>query len=383
MTKEENRKAAMDVIYLAGCALNGIKPDLSIVEKMDLDNVYHAAEFHLLTGITAVALQSAGIRDERFVQAHAKAVRKVLMTQADMEDLFERLEEEGIWYMPLKGSILSGLYPAIGMRQMADRDILFDKTRAGDIRDIMESLGFTTEAYGKGSHDVYHKLPVSNFEMHRELFGETNDPKVNLYYQSVKDRLVKDEGNKCGYHFKDEDAYIYMIAHEHKHYILGGTGLRSLMDTYIFCNRLGASMDWQYIEDEMTILGITEFEKNNRRLAMHLFDYSVLEKGMAAENTLTNADWEMLEYIIGSGTYGILDNSVQNKVTSFGGGKAGKARYFIYRIFLPKAVIKSAFPLFYKHKLLLPFLPIYRICKGILFRKDHIRDELKALRKSQ
>ena len=127
--------------------------------------------------------------------------------------------------MPLKGSLLKDLYPRYGMRQMSDNDILFDSSRAEDVRQIMESMGFTTKHFGHGNHDVYFKKPVSNFEMHTSIINRNNE-RMFEYYRNVKERLIKNDNDACGYHFSDEDFYIFMIAHEYKHYTGGGTGLR-------------------------------------------------------------------------------------------------------------------------------------------------------------
>mgnify|MGYP002969688486 CR=1 FL=1 len=80
-------------------------------------------------------------------------------------------------YLPLKGIIMKDYYPSVGMRQMSDNDILFDKAYAKQIRDYMSdndilfdadawermekhmiSEGYKAEYVGKGNHDVYHKL---------------------------------------------------------------------------------------------------------------------------------------------------------------------------------------------------------------------------------
>ena len=126
----------------------------------------------------------------------------------DRAQLFERLEADQIWYMPLKGSLLKDLYPRYGMRQMSDNDILFDSSRAEDVRQIMESMGFTTKHFGHGNHDVYFKKPESNFEMHTSIIDH-NDERFFEYYRNVKDRLIKDEGNDYGYHFSDE-GFLYI-----------------------------------------------------------------------------------------------------------------------------------------------------------------------------
>ena len=49
----------------------------------------------------------------------------------------------------------------------------------------------------------------------------------------MKSRLIKDAGNNYGYHFSPEDFYMYMTAHEYKHYSSEGTLLRSLFDIFL------------------------------------------------------------------------------------------------------------------------------------------------------
>ena len=117
-----------NVIYLCSCAVNGTIPDTDRVRNMDLEALYMVANWHLLTAITAYALESAGVHDHAFSQAKAKAIRKVGLMDVEMLALMEKMEQAGIWYMPLKGSVLKDDYPKFGMRQMSDRDILFDKT---------------------------------------------------------------------------------------------------------------------------------------------------------------------------------------------------------------------------------------------------------------
>lgn len=370
MTSEEYRAAILDVAYLAACAVNGQVPEASQVEKMDLDRLYKAADRHLLTGITAMALESAGIRDEAFTQAKGKAIRKVAAFDVERSVVLQALEEAGIWYAPMKGCVLKELYPRIGMRQMADNDILYDASKTPEVRTIMERLGFSTDsAYGRGIHDHFFKQPVCNFEMHRMLLGPMHDARVYEYYQDVKNRLILNDGTRYGYHLGDEDFYVYMIAHEYKHYSGGGTGQRSVLDTYVYLKKKGDALDWNYIAGELDKLGIADFEAQNRSLALHLF----------SGEKLTEQDEEMLEYILSSGTYGTVEHRVSNKVRKLGGGLRGRAKYLLSRIFLPMESIKSAYPFFYKHKILLPVFFFYRIGKGLMIRRRMVIVELKTL----
>lgn len=371
MINEEYRAAVMDVVYLAACAVDGRHPDPARAAQMDLTALYKAAERHLLTGITAMALEGAGVRDEVFIQAKGKAVRKVAAFDIERAAVLAELEEAGIWYMPLKGCVLKEYYPKLGMRQMADNDILYDASRSKDVRRIMESQGFKTVLYvqSKYNHDCYEKAPVCSFEMHRALFTPRVDDAIFRYYLDIRDKLVKDEDNRCGYHFSPEDFYIFMIAHEYKHYSRRGTGVRSLLDTYVYIRKKGQALDWPYIAGELDKLGLTGFEAKNRGLAMHLF----------GGEDLTAEEREMLDQILASGTYGEITTRVKNSIRKYGNGSVGKIRYFLSRVFLPMDIVRDFFPLFAKCPILLPFLPVYRLLRGLTVRWSRMRAEIKAL----
>ena len=266
--------------------------------------------------------------------------------------------------MALKGTILHDWYPKFGMRESADCDILIDKTHEETVREIMMSLGYTVESYGDGHHDVYFKKPVTNMQMHVELFGTGFDKRLNDYYSNLDQKLLGDSYEK---EFTSEDFYIYLMAHNHRDYTNGGAGLRTLLDTYVLVNRF--DYDWNYIRRECKKLGIEEFEKSNRTLADNLFS------GIA----LTEADELRLDYMIGSGAYGTIDNVVSNKVKNYGGGYSGKFLYVIHRLIVPMDVIKHTFPVFYKYKILLPLLPVYRTIRGVRKNRKKILSEAMAL----
>ena len=359
MNGEEVLSTVLDMVYLISCAVNETAPDPGRILAMDLTEIYAIAERHLLTAAVAMALESAGYRDERSARTVAASVRRTALFDAERTAVLQKLEEAGIWHMPLKGSVLKDLYPMPGMRQMSDVDILYDASRTEDLRIIMKGFGFYTDKNsGSSIHDHYFKPPVCNFEMHQVLFGPGHDERFIEYYQDVKNRLLPDEGLAYRYHFTNEDFYIYMIAHEYKHYSSGGTGLRSLLDTYVFCRQMGKKLDWGYITGELYKLDIADFEEQNRSLALHLFE------GKA----LTEQDRAMLDYIVSSGTYGTVQNRVRNKLTVYGGGCTARYRYMLDRFFVPVrrrsknyAAFACAYPFFYRNKLLLPLLPAYRL----------------------
>ena len=368
MTREEYKKAIEGVVWLVGCAADGRIPERERLEAYDVHDLYTAAGSHMLAAAAGLALQSAGVEDAEFKAAVAASYRKTVILDAERKIVFQKLDEAGIWHMPLKGTVLKDWYPKFGMREMVDCDVLIDASREEDVRDIMVSLGFTVEAYGGGHHGVYHKLPISSFEIHPRLFGPAYEQRFNDYYDGVLDRLIRHNGYE--FRFSPEDFYIFMVAHEYRHYSRGGVGLRSLLDVCVILKKLSDSLDWQYVETELSKLELTDFEEKNRLLAIRLF----------SGEPLAEAEREMLDYMIFSGTHGTVTNLVTNRVNRFGGGIGGKVKYTLTRIFLPMDTVKRIYPFFYRHKLLLPVLPIYRLI--VNRRKSSWRQEWKTLRSS-
>jgi len=364
--------AASDLVYLSACAVNGAIPDAGRVSAMDLDAVYDVAERHMLSAVAAMALESAGRGDARSSAAIRKAMRRTACFEAEKAGVLQKLEEAGIWHMPLKGSVLKDLYPKISMRQMTDIDILIDPDRSEDVRHIMEELGFVHD-HGGTRIDDYRKEPVCSFEMHRTLFTARKDGPLRDYYRDVGSRLLPDEGSRFGRHFSDEDFYLYMVAHEYHHYVNGGTGLRSLLDTYVYLTRKGDRLDRDAIDRELGKLGLRDFEAQMRGLALSLF----------CGEPLSDGDREMLEYILDSGTFGTMENAVRYRVKAMGGGPSARLRYVFRRVFLPMEDVRSNYPFFYRHRVLLPALLVYRVGLALTSRRRKVLREISVLQENE
>ena len=369
MMRDDGYRAAMeDVIYLSRCAVNGLAADKDRVASMDLRQLFTAANRHMMAAVTGMGLESAGIRDEAFRQAENRAIRKSIALDAELACLSSRLEAAGIWYMPLKGTILKTFYPRFGMREMADCDILFDETRSDEIRVLLKGMGYTLEDYRIEHHDVFIKPPLYVFEMHRRLFDYDERMPVLKYYADVKSRLIPDAGNPWRYHFSPEDFYVYMLAHEYKHYSDAGSGLRSCLDVYVYWKKFGASMNRAYLAGELEKLELTVFEKQTRELALALFgDEEMSEEGR-----------DMLENHLFAGTFGNQRNKVAQRVKELGGGRRGRFRYLLKRLWIPKEEIREVFPFFWKHKILLPLLPPFRMIRGAVLFWPRVSQEMKA-----
>lgn len=368
MLKSNNDNVYYNILYLLSCGVNNVNTDAGMISKMNMENLYAACKFHNLTAFVCMTLENADVDvSSKWKEAKFKSIRKNIMLDAEREKLLKFCEEKHIWYMPLKGVILKELYPQTGMRQMADNDILFDKNYQKDIHDYFIGHGYRTAEYKKGNHDVYEKAPVYNYEMHTSLFNASDDSCWTEYYNNVNERLIlKDDNNEYGYHFSDEDFYIYFTAHTFKHYDRGGgAGIRTLLDFYIY-NR-EKNLDYDYINCELEKLGISAFEKKVRQLGCKVF-------GTDIEN-LSENEQQMLEFFMRSGTYGTISNIVKKRMKT----DESRIRYCLKRLLPDMKSVKVYHPLVYKHKILLPGYCVYRIIRGVTVRKERTVTELKIL----
>ncbi len=363
------------MLYLTACAATKTKPLPEKVAAMDIDALFKMSRFHCLTVMVCNALEACGTSlPACWKEEKSKAIRKNMLLDYERKKICDFMDQNGIRHMSLKGVVMKELYPGIGTRQMADNDILYDASYRRELAEFMKSSGYSVESLGKGAHDVFMKAPVLNFEMHSSLFGKNN--KFYTYYENVESRLVSEPGSRYGYRFTDEDFYIYMTAHEYKHFSAGGTGLRSLLDRYIYLTAK-PQLDFDYISEELKKPGISEFEKKAHSLALRVFSNAELPELNADEK-------KMLEYYLSSGTYGTMENVISNRMIEYNndGKKVSKWRYMRERLFPGMDFYRENYPFCYKTKILIPAAWAARLFKAAVFNGKKIINEVRIVLRS-
>ena len=232
----------------------------------------------------------------------------------------------------------------------------------------MKGLGFSVVNFCQHHHDVYHREPVSSIEMHRGLMSIWTNPAMGDYYYDVREKMILDDGKKYTYHFGAEDFYLYMTAHTFKHYYSGGgTGLRSLVDEYVYVRKFSGILDWDYISREAGKMNLAEFERDFRNLALYVF----------GGDKSGNISRQMLKYIISSGTYGHIDTEMEHITAGAFGGS--KVRYLLAKIFIPFSRLKYINPYVYSHKYLYPVYVMRRIFRAATVSRKNVIARLRSI----
>lgn len=246
---------------------------------------------------------------------------------------------------------------------MSDNDILIDLAYRQEIHDYMvDQRGYEVYEYSpiESYDDVYKKQPVYIFEMHKRLFEE-DTPIHEAYYANVSEKLIPVEGKQYERQFSDEDFYLYILAHAHRHFEASGTGLRLLVDCYVWNHT--KQMDRAYLDAELEKLNMVDFERICRTLS---------EKMLGGESfSLTAEEEQMLTYMEQCGTFGNEEISAENRVLkqmkkANVDERTAKRQLFIQRLFPDMHYYEIRAPFVYRHKILIPFYWIWRLIRRLI-----------------
>ena len=399
-TQEETLAAGLYLLELIRAALQESKaPEKP--EDVVWEAVYDLAKRHSVEGLSAFGAETLEEKPphgiwEKWQKKPLLGTLRGVHFDVERKRIFARMKEAGFSYLPLKGVHIVNYYPKPGMRVMVDNDILFGyvepdegggyrlrgATEAEQKSTIEEAsdklLQLMTEDGYDGklgmNHDAYVKKPFYRYEMHRRLFSQTNP--FYDYYKNPWKRAIQDAQDPNCYHFSDEDEFIYVLVHAHKHFSNGGCGIRLFADLHVFQEKKGNTMDWDYVNREMKAMGIDGFANRMMSVAQAVFG--------KAPRALTQDEKELLLFMLTSGMYGTLNNSVWNSMENMAteGKKVSfrhRIRYAWERAFPEEKWWEGYHPIAYKKKYLRPFVTLRRIIKGALRSRQRLWKEWLAM----
>lgn len=340
-----------------------IHPETKPTHKISYKKIYPLFKFHSLVPFLAHAknldlLDITEAESKDLDKIHKTAIYKLAFQEEEFILIKKSLSSQNIPFLSLKGPLIRKLYPSPEMRTMADLDIIVPKKDLKRIKSLMATLGYEMAHQG-GNHDVYHKEPFMNVEMHRNMIDESYE--LSKYYINIWDKVIPKEDGSTEQILSNEDTYLFIVAHSAKHYGAGGTGVRSVCDTYFYLKCFN-NLDQSYIQTELSKLHLTQYEHHLRNLAFGWFDKEPLEK----------EDIIMGDYLLHSGVYGVQRNSVisalalESQIESL---RYRKIKYLWKRAFPPFKNMKSIFPILGYLPILLPFFYLYRLAKGLFTGK--------------
>lgn len=387
MIKRDNDKITNIAMELASLSLAGKKLDQIPYSDKDLEAVYEYVKISGISAITFMALENAvDVSDEssfmfEWKKMRLNAMRRNLLFDQERSEITNFLEQNGIWYLPLKGSVIKEMYPNPEMREMNDNDILIDQNGRDQAKDFMLGRGYAIKPNDKGviddkgNSDEYVKDPFFYFELHKFLIEERYSPKQYDYFLSIKDRLIKDTDKEYGYHMSDEDYYLYMICHAHKHFSRNGMGIRFLMDEYVFLKEKGETLNHDYISEKIQEFGLEQFDADLQKVSKMAFD----EDEECLEESLSDSEKALYDSCLGAGVFGNIETRWKNEAYEMSARSTDtitKKEYIKNRLFPDENWYRIYHPFVYKHKIVKPFFTIYRLTVLAFRGRKNVKKEM-------
>ncbi len=345
---------------VCGCTLD--LPQAFSFSDEFLFELYNISKAHDVVHVVGSALINNGLVNGRSAEnIYREQIYYKAFKYENLEFVLAKvcavLENKKIPYIPLKGSVISSLYPQPWMRTGCDIDILVHEEDVENAaKAITEDLGY--KYAGKGKHDI-QILSTENIyvELHFSLLEEEASPSMAKVLGKVWEhaKIVGTGGYKC--ELDDAMFYFYHIAHMAKHFLGGGCGIRPFLDLWLMesCKN--------YCTPETQALlkkgRLTEFDETAKKLSKVWFSGE-------EHDEITEI---MQDFIINGGSFG----SQKTRMLSEQHHKGGRSKYVFSRIFVPYDDLKAQYPIIKKYKILTPICEICRLFSLLFGKKKKFR----------
>lgn len=364
------------IISLVHSALSGERFELP--EDFSLEDVLPLIEAHRIETLAYYGAVNCGIPadSEPMKQLFGRVCMQVMQSNNQMleiEKLCKAFEENGVDYLPVKGTLIKSWYKKPELRYMSDADILIKVEQYDKIKPIMQSLG-----YDEGPESlcelIWNKPWGLHAELHKSLIPPS-DEDFYSYFGTGWERAKRVSPDNSRYELSDEDHFIFVFAHFTRHYRSGGIGIKHMADLWVY-SKVKTEMDFDYIAAELKKLGLYEFYLNIFKTLKVWFDGG---KSDSVTDLITTV-------IFGSGAYGVhsralLSDAVKRSKATQNVDSAKRSKT-LWLVFLPYKYMCLKYPFLKKLPFLLPVMWVVRGVSAVLFRSGNVKknfNEVKGL----
>lgn len=359
------------VILLVRAGLTGRREALPW--ELPPKELLHTARKHqiaplLLEGAVCCGLPQDSPVMQKLLLMAAQTISAGEGQQIALRRLYAALDEAGLDYLPLKGSVLRELYPKPELRAMSDADILIRMEQVNEVEALLRRLGYQKGV--ESDHELHWSAPGLHLELHKRLFP-SYDADLDACFRDVWQRAVPKRGSRFG--LTDEDGFLYLFAHFAKHYRSGGVGMKHLTDLWVY-RQSKPQLREKKLLTALRTLGLDAFYRNVMAACAFWF------AGAApAEKT------ELISRtVLQSGAFGPAAAQAvawaSRLAPENASGRKASLRWRMETLFLPYRRMCELYPCLKRLPVLLPALWVVRWVRALLFHRGRLRAERAVFR---
>lgn len=278
--------------------------------------------------------------------------------------LLSEFENNGIDYMPVKGSILKMVYPKPELRPMGDADILIKKEQYSKIKPILENLGYEYGTEGL-CEIIWKKKGQLYLELHKTLVPK-NVEDYYVHFGTGWGSAVKIEGYEHRFELSPEDHYLFVFTHFARHYRAAGIGIKHFVDIWMY-NKIYGNMDYEYINKRLEEIGLKEFHKNVLETLDVWFEN---KKNTEMSDFITSI-------IFSSGAFGLQSKAILSEAVKRKGKNeninSAKHSKLLWLVFLPYKLMCLKYSILKKAPILLPIFWLIRAVNALFLKMNKVK----------
>ena len=266
----------------------------------------------------------------------------------------------------LKGLICRSLYPQPDLRISCDEDLWIRAEDLPRYDRILRAHGYTPDFDDvtpilETIQEVTYESPVLTLELHTSHPFGTDDSirmKMNQLFEHSFDRVSVEtiEGHRV-YTLSPTEHYLFLFTHLYKHFIVGGVGIRQILDLFLFYGKYRDQLDMRRIHSGITTLSGEEFYSAITEISRRHLGFTFLEPADAPSDVDS-----LLDDLVESGCFG---NYTRAHSLSQGYMLSGERSHLrmIHLLFPPASRLYSTYPFLVRRPYLLPVAWCRRIIR--------------------
>jgi len=223
--------------------------------EVEWEKIYELARIHFVSGAVYVAIQKLNKENQPKEDILKKFKADFLATfmryqkQKKMaEEITEKLTEEKIKHIFLKGSVVKEYYPVKEMRTLGDIDLLLHKQNQEPAKKAFIEIGYKNISSSKSCGYWHYEKNNLRIDVHDTLmYSEINKKADYVYYfeKVWENATPRDKGYK--YELNMEFHLMFLLTHMAKHFYNHGCGVRMFLDMAVIINKRGFKFEVQQL----------------------------------------------------------------------------------------------------------------------------------------